>query len=426
MLRGLRPDTFSVRRDEFRSLVRRSREVILIAAITGIVTGLFVRGFEYLVEVGCFERRDPPLWVLPLPSAGGCGGVLFLPTRAQRGKVALHNDGLLVGERDDLFPESLDFVHGIVEARGLTLSLSREAVVPDAAFERLRARLKASFLEGLRQLPDRQPGTARLVLEAYDHVLKVGAVNDDELLAAVADHLPVRLVSGPSVPLSELVDDGRIRFVDDAAQQGHLAALQAKKGAKVVDAQDRLTRALIHKYAMMTNGVETVRADRDVGDELDEAMGKPWPDVERLFRHATGERYEPRAVRGDGAVPAFVAGSRESELLDLLDGLPDGNEEARRMKELFGGFLRHQGQKRTRPLFLDTTHPLMEALARGVEQALDPDRLRTVARAVAATARGYSEDHLTHADRRQVVEDVADALHLVLAPVSPDRKENLR
>ena len=63
MLRGLRPDTFSVRRDEFRSLVRRSREVILIAAITGIVTGLFVRGFEYLVEVVFDALVEAPLWV---------------------------------------------------------------------------------------------------------------------------------------------------------------------------------------------------------------------------------------------------------------------------------------------------------------------------------------------------------------------------
>lgn len=48
--RRLRPDSFEVRRDEFRVLVRRSREVVLLAAITGVVTGLAVRGFEYLVE----------------------------------------------------------------------------------------------------------------------------------------------------------------------------------------------------------------------------------------------------------------------------------------------------------------------------------------------------------------------------------------
>jgi CIC family chloride channel protein len=71
VLRGLRPDTFSVRRDEFRSLVRRSREVILIAAITGIVTGLFVRGFEYLVEVVFDALVEAPLWVGAVGPAGG-------------------------------------------------------------------------------------------------------------------------------------------------------------------------------------------------------------------------------------------------------------------------------------------------------------------------------------------------------------------
>ena len=61
--RRLRTDSFSNRRDEFRSLFRRSREVVLLAAITGVVTGLFVRGFEYLVEHSYEWVVDSPRWV---------------------------------------------------------------------------------------------------------------------------------------------------------------------------------------------------------------------------------------------------------------------------------------------------------------------------------------------------------------------------
>ncbi|NBV03725.1 MAG: chloride channel protein, partial [Acidimicrobiia bacterium] len=60
-----------MRRDEFRSLVRRSREVILISAITGIATGLFVRGFEYLVEVAFHALVEAPLWVGAVGPAAG-------------------------------------------------------------------------------------------------------------------------------------------------------------------------------------------------------------------------------------------------------------------------------------------------------------------------------------------------------------------
>lgn len=61
---GWRPSTFDIRTGEFRDLVRRSREVVLLAAFTGAVTGLFVRFFEYIVIEVVFERIvHGPLWV---------------------------------------------------------------------------------------------------------------------------------------------------------------------------------------------------------------------------------------------------------------------------------------------------------------------------------------------------------------------------
>ena len=61
---GWRPSTFDIRSEEFRDLVRRSREVVLLAAITGALTGLFVRFFEYVVVEFLFEKIvHGPLWV---------------------------------------------------------------------------------------------------------------------------------------------------------------------------------------------------------------------------------------------------------------------------------------------------------------------------------------------------------------------------
>lgn len=59
-----RPSSFDIRTGELRDLVLRSREVVLLAAITGVITGLFVRFFEHLVVA---VMSDPiihgPLWV---------------------------------------------------------------------------------------------------------------------------------------------------------------------------------------------------------------------------------------------------------------------------------------------------------------------------------------------------------------------------
>ena len=59
-----RPSSFDIRTGELRDLVRRSREVVLLAAITGALTGLFVRFFEYIVVEVVYEQIvHGPLWV---------------------------------------------------------------------------------------------------------------------------------------------------------------------------------------------------------------------------------------------------------------------------------------------------------------------------------------------------------------------------
>ena len=62
--RSVRPDVFSQRRDEFRSIIRRSREVVLLAAATGIATGLFVRGLDVAVHAVYDRLIEAPLWIL--------------------------------------------------------------------------------------------------------------------------------------------------------------------------------------------------------------------------------------------------------------------------------------------------------------------------------------------------------------------------
>lgn len=61
---GWRPSSFDIRTGELRDLVKRSREVVLLAAITGALTGLYVRFFEHLVVDVMYERIvEAPLWV---------------------------------------------------------------------------------------------------------------------------------------------------------------------------------------------------------------------------------------------------------------------------------------------------------------------------------------------------------------------------
>jgi len=77
---AIKPATFDMRTEELRDLVRRSREVVLLAAVTGALTGLAVRFFEFVVAEVAFERvLHGPLWVAAIaPGLGLIATALIL------------------------------------------------------------------------------------------------------------------------------------------------------------------------------------------------------------------------------------------------------------------------------------------------------------------------------------------------------------
>jgi CIC family chloride channel protein len=70
VMAGLRPSTLEIPTGELRDIVRRSREVVLLAAVTGAVTGLFVRFFEYFVAEVLFEQLIHGPWYLGIVMPG--------------------------------------------------------------------------------------------------------------------------------------------------------------------------------------------------------------------------------------------------------------------------------------------------------------------------------------------------------------------
>lgn len=78
----MRSRNIDLRGDEFRDFVSRSREVVLLAALTGAVTGLLVRYFEYLVAEIFFDRllHSDWRWGLIVPTLGLIASAVILKT----------------------------------------------------------------------------------------------------------------------------------------------------------------------------------------------------------------------------------------------------------------------------------------------------------------------------------------------------------
>jgi CIC family chloride channel protein len=97
----MRPATFEIRSGEFRDLVARSREVVLLAAVTGALTGLLVRFFEYVVTEFAFdgllenEYLHEHLWIVAIaPGLGLVASAIFLLTIGNRASAPTSDEYL--------------------------------------------------------------------------------------------------------------------------------------------------------------------------------------------------------------------------------------------------------------------------------------------------------------------------------------------
>jgi CIC family chloride channel protein len=117
----LRPESFDVRRDEFRDLMRRSREVVLLAAVTGILTGVAVRGFEYLVEHVHEMVVEQPAWFASLAPAVGLVASALILRYAGGGASPATSDEYLRAYHDPSYPLRLRHLVARIGASVATL-----------------------------------------------------------------------------------------------------------------------------------------------------------------------------------------------------------------------------------------------------------------------------------------------------------------
>ncbi len=119
---GIRPSTFDIRAGELRVLVRRSREVVLLAAITGALTGLLVRFFEYIVVEVILERVvHGPLWFAAIAPGVGLVITAIILHTVGAGASPATSDEYLRGFHDPEYPLRVRAFVGRITAAVATL-----------------------------------------------------------------------------------------------------------------------------------------------------------------------------------------------------------------------------------------------------------------------------------------------------------------
>ena len=149
-----------------------------------------------------------PLWRLhlSLDSPLEIKSILYCPPtnpellgygRAEHGLQLCARRVLVERDCDDLLPEYLRFLYGLVDSSDLPLNVSRQALQDDTVFRKIRRVLTGKVLGHLGKLAGNEPDTYRTFYEQFGPVLREGLATDFGHRDELAGLLRFRTLDAP-------------------------------------------------------------------------------------------------------------------------------------------------------------------------------------------------------------------------------------
>jgi molecular chaperone HtpG len=327
--------------------------------------------------------------------------LLFIPSRApfdlfmreaRRGVQLYVKRVFIMDDCRELMPEYLRFVKGVVDARDLSLNISREILQRDRQIQLMRRRLEKKVLATVKGLMTSDPEKYRTFWGEFGRVIKEGLLGDPENQRAILD-----LSSFPST--------------HDPAEPTTLAAYveRMKEGQEGIYFMTGDSRSMIenspHMEAFAAQGYEVLLLTDPVDEMWVEGIREY--DGKRLQSIAKGE--VDLAAAGDDAeepererqrkdfapLVAWLAGQLEHQVKEvrlshrlttspacLVSDEQDMTPALERMYRAMGS----DGPQAKRVLELNPEHPLVTGLRAAYEREADDPTLADTAELVYGTA----------------------------------------
>ncbi len=295
--------------------------------------------------------------------------LLFIPSQApmsffredRRSDLHLYCSGVFVrDDAEELLPDYLHFVRGVVDTDDLPLNVSREVTQNSPVTQRIRSTLTGKLLGLLKDWATEDGERYEKFFMNFGPVLKMGLWSDlsrrDELLELMrypstksedltSLHDYVERMSGDQETIYYLLADS----TDSARKSPHLEVF-ARKGIEVLllpDPVDALTLPNVQKFEEM-NFTSVTAAELDLGeDEESESLpGDDRDELLSLFRIQLGDRIQ------DVVVSKRLVDSAAT-LVAAKDGVDPQLE--RMMKSMNPDY---EGMKKV--LEINVEHPLMQ------------------------------------------------------------------
>ena len=214
-------------------------------------------------------------------------GVLYFPKikqsfEIQKDKIQLYcNQVFVTDEVKDIVPEFLMLLHGVIDSPDIPLNVSRSYLQGDPNVKKINAHITKKVADKLEEIFNSDRKSFEEKWESLGLFVKYGMITDDKFLDKANKFLIMEDAanSGTFYTLDEYKTttaatqknkDGKqvLLYTTNPVQQDAFIQAAVAKGYKVVKLETMVDAAFINNVEMKWEGVQFVRVDADVVDNL--------------------------------------------------------------------------------------------------------------------------------------------------------------
>ena len=214
-------------------------------------------------------------------------GVLYFPKikqsfEIQKDKIQLYcNQVFVTDEVKDIVPEFLMLLHGVIDSPDIPLNVSRSYLQGDPNVKKINAHITKKVADKLEEIFNTERKSFEEKWESLGLFVKYGMITDDKFLDKANKFLIMEdaATAGTFYTLEEYKKateanqknkEGKqvLLYTTNPVQQDAFVQAAVAKGYKVVKLETMVDAAFINNVEMKWEGVQFVRVDADVVDNL--------------------------------------------------------------------------------------------------------------------------------------------------------------
>ncbi len=232
--------------------------------------------------------ETPLFWIhLNVDYTFNLTGILYFPKikqsyEIQKDKVQLYcNQVFVTDEVKDIVPEFLMLLHGVIDSPDIPLNVSRSYLQGDPNVKKINAHITKKVADKLEEIFNSDRKSFEEKWESLGLFVKYGMITDDKFLEKANKFLILEdaAEAGKFYTLDEYKTtteatqknkEGKqvLLYTTNPVQQDAFIQAAVSKGYKVVKLETMVDAAFINNVEMKWEGVQFVRVDADVVDNL--------------------------------------------------------------------------------------------------------------------------------------------------------------